>query len=175
MLIEQFDLECEFNDDGTEIKVAELESRLRCEFPDDYRRFLATTNGESPSSDGLCGGYRFLASDEVEEIADEWRAHLDEQAWQGKTASSWFLGLTRIYEPTWIPIAGLSSRELVLLNVGNHGQGRYEIFQWSAESGPAELLANGLVQFLGRIVNELIDDDGYIKDLLDLEPVFPPG
>lgn len=174
-LIDRYGIECEFNDDGNEIKVAELESKLPAALPADYRQFLILTNGESTSSEGICGGYRFLPTDEILDLVMEYRAELD-HTWQNKTASAWYLGVTRFYEPNWVPIASLHPREHVMLSLGGQGnQGSFHVFEWAVDDGPGELYALGFDNFLQRVVDELIQDDGYIKNLFDLEVIFPPG
>ena len=134
--------------------------------PTDYRQFLIETGGEAPNSDGLCGGYQFLGVEEIRSTHMEWCGYAQAEFASLRT-TTWYLGETAFYEPTWFPIAAIRQRELIMLATDHT---RCCVFEWDVESGAGAIYAYGFSMMINRIVDSLLDE-GYVEMIDSLEPL----
>jgi hypothetical protein len=156
-----------FNRPCSNSTIAALANEYSWDMPQDYREFLSATNGESRSSDGLCGGFRFLSVDEIREVHSEW-SYYAENDFAELSAETWFLGESPFYDIAWIPIASLMARSLIMLASKNNS---VLVFSWSVEIGPHDAYATSFTQLLNRIGGELLDGDDYMEMIGELTPI----
>lgn len=155
-----------FNKGASNSTLDSLANSNQWDFPADFRAFLQAANGETEKSEGVCGGYRFLVADEIQEIHADWCCHADSD-FVGLTSNTWCFGESPFYDKSWIPVACLVPRELIMLGVTND---QAFVFSWSVELGANDVYARGFTAFLDRIANELLDGDD-VKLVDELMPI----
>ena len=134
--------------------------------PSDFREFLLRSNGETEQSEGICGGFRFLSIEEIQAIHDDWCYYADND-FADLTATTWYFGESPFYDKSWIPVASLRPRELVMIGVAMNQE---YVFSWSVELGPNDMYARGFSNFVDRIAAELLDGDD-VRMIDELSPI----
>lgn len=152
-----------FNPGANRDSILALEKSQGFQVPDQLGQLWKNADGETTSSDGLFGGYRFLSIQECQETINNYFDILAyDKAFAALRYETSYMGKVKVFERGWLPLGELSIRELVICDV--RVSTKTPVFMWSIESGPGNLLATSIEQFLKTLDENVVEDD-YIGDL----------
>jgi cell wall assembly regulator SMI1 len=159
-----------FNTGASSDEIAELESEIGLNLPDDLKRYLSIYDGEAHISDGIIGNWKLMDYRWIGECFLQHNTYLRDGIFGDNTNKSTPYVKGFWWNPKWIPIVSSESGHYHCIDLDPNNDGELgQIILFLHDADNRFLIARSLSEWflkiaddLDRGIYKLADDNGYL-------------